>query len=303
METSKPTSKLKRVKPQLLRIEKIELLPDIQSRANGLDNEVVNEYAERFESLRGFDNEDEALAIDLYNATGFPRLEVVTPDYDTFWLASGFHRFAALEKVDCKIIPVDVYEGDQIDAQYISMTANTAHGLRRTNADKRKAVKMALEHLWTYQLSNVAIAEIIGVSDKFIAKVRDELIAEEEQWIKEGKIIEKTGVLPVYQNDTPRTVRGDPSKQYTSKRVSKDGKLRKLPPPRRQSESVPDSDADESPRRTSRKKNIAETRDDIYLPDNVIGLKKLITEVHGEEWLIKFFLCLYEFYKDKLDNL
>jgi len=86
-----------------------------------------------------------------------------------------------LELVGCKYVPVDLYEGDNVDAQYISLTANIAHGLRRTNADKRKSVEMALKHPWMSEMSNVAIAEELCVSEFVVRKVRDELEGAEMQ--------------------------------------------------------------------------------------------------------------------------
>lgn len=47
-------------------------------------------------------------------------------------------------------------------------------GLRRTNADKQRAVRMALEA--RPELSNRAIAEQVGVSDPFVGKLRPQVL-------------------------------------------------------------------------------------------------------------------------------
>jgi transposase-like protein len=50
--------------------------------------------------------------------------------------------------------------------------ANAAHGLRRTNADKRRAVTMLLDDDEWGQWSDSAIARQCGVSHTFVATVR-----------------------------------------------------------------------------------------------------------------------------------
>ena len=50
-----------------------------------------------------------------------------------------------------------------------------AHGVRRTNADKRKAVMTLLQDEEWSQWSNVKIAEQCAVSDELVRKVRHEL--------------------------------------------------------------------------------------------------------------------------------
>jgi hypothetical protein len=62
--------------------------------------------------------------------------------------------------------------GTQQDAQWYSYSANQTHGLRRTNADKAKAVKAALAHPNGAKMSDGAIAEHVGVSQPFVGKHR-----------------------------------------------------------------------------------------------------------------------------------
>ena len=208
METKNPADNLKRGEPRLVKLADIDINPDIQSRATGLNSEVVAEYAERFKSLAGLDVPDDcnensiSAAIDLYDATGMPRMEVVTVDYQMYLLASGFHRFEALEKIGCQVAPVKIYEGWKTEAQYLSMIANRSHGLRRTNADKRKATVAALEHPWTYNLSSVQIGEIVGVSDKFVETVRKELEDEVAGFADEFSQKKKTRKPPILPSST-----------------------------------------------------------------------------------------------------
>lgn len=65
---------------------------------------------------------------------------VVFHDGATYWLVDGFHRFHAHRRCGKTSLDADVNQGTLRDAVLHSLAANTDHGLRRTNADKRKAV-------------------------------------------------------------------------------------------------------------------------------------------------------------------
>ena len=55
-----------------------------------------------------------------------------------------------------------------------SLGANQSNGLRRTNADKRHAVELALKEF--PKLSDRAIAEMCGVSQPFVSEFRPKVI-------------------------------------------------------------------------------------------------------------------------------
>jgi hypothetical protein len=63
-----------------------------------------------------------------------------------------------------------VRKGTRLDAITFGFKANDRHGLRRTNADKRYAVALALREFG--ELSDRAIAEICGVGHQLVADVR-----------------------------------------------------------------------------------------------------------------------------------
>jgi hypothetical protein len=69
-------------------------------------------------------------------------------------------------------ILADVHTGTQRDAILFSASANSLHGLRRTNADKRKAALLLLEDAEWSAWSDNAIAKQCGVSHPFVAAVR-----------------------------------------------------------------------------------------------------------------------------------
>ncbi len=70
-------------------------------------------------------------------------LPAVTVFYDgtTYWLADGFHRVSAHRNADHEEIICDVRRGTQRDAILFACSANATHGLPRTTADKRNAVR------------------------------------------------------------------------------------------------------------------------------------------------------------------
>src|SRR5262249_9474907 len=91
------------------------------------------------------------------------------------WPADGFHRVEAARHANLTEIDADVREGTQRDALLFAVGANATHGLRRTNADKRRAVCLLLRDSEWGQWSDGEIARRCGVSDKFVGKVRHEL--------------------------------------------------------------------------------------------------------------------------------
>ena len=70
---------------------------------------------------------------------------VVFHDGAAHWIADGFHRLHAHRSIGAVTVRADVRDGTARDAQMYACGANQAHGLRRTNDDKRKAVAGMLE--------------------------------------------------------------------------------------------------------------------------------------------------------------
>ena len=65
-------------------------------------------------------------------------------DGPTYWLADGFHRVLAARRAGLTEFPAEVQPGTARDALLFGISANSAHGLPRTSADKRKAVALLL---------------------------------------------------------------------------------------------------------------------------------------------------------------
>lgn len=96
---------------------------------------------------------------------------VVYFDGAKHWLADGFHRLASARQLGRKKIAAEVREGGRVDALRFALGANSAHGLRRSNADKANAVRVAYAHRIELGLGEVpsarAVAEMCGVSHEF----------------------------------------------------------------------------------------------------------------------------------------
>jgi len=104
------------------------------------------------------------------NGAKFPPLIAFnTPDKEIV-LADGFHRFFAFEAQGMKEWEVDVRQGTVLDALKFALGCNDEHGYRRTNADKRNAVEIALKKFADH--TDRAIAEMCNVSHVMVGNFR-----------------------------------------------------------------------------------------------------------------------------------
>lgn len=88
------------------------------------------------------------------------------------WLADGFHRFHAYCRLNREKVTVECNQGDKRAAILYSVSANTTHGLRRTNEDKRKAVLTLLKDEEWSKWTDSAIAKSCCVDHKTVTKIR-----------------------------------------------------------------------------------------------------------------------------------
>lgn len=139
-----------------LLLSKIKLDGGTQPRAH-LDPTIVAEYA-----------------AEMTDGSPFPPLTVFY-DGESYWLADGFHRLAAAQRLNAMLINVDVRQGTRRDAVLYSAGANALHGLRRSNQDKRRAVQTLLTDEEWGQWSNREIARLTHTSGPFVAKIRTEI--------------------------------------------------------------------------------------------------------------------------------
>lgn len=153
-----------------LPLAEIVLDADVQPRAR-IDPRVVEEYVERLDG-----------------GHTLPPVDVFD-DGQQKLLAEGFHRTEAHRKLGHVEIACLVHQGSKHDAIWFAIKANQTHGLRRTTADKQRAVKMALRHPNGAGMSDSQIAEVVGVSHTMVAKYREKL----ESTCKICKSEERTG--------------------------------------------------------------------------------------------------------------
>lgn len=90
-----------------------------------------------------------------------------------YYLTDGYHRYHAHKRAEKVSILCEIVNGTRRDAILYAAGANSKHGMRRTHADKRKAVMMLLDDLEWSDWSNSEIARRCGVSPTFVANLRD----------------------------------------------------------------------------------------------------------------------------------
>lgn len=134
-------------------LDKIRIDSDVQARVE-IDYDVVQQYRQEMSA-----------------GVKFPE-PVVFFDGEWYWVGDGIHRRLAHE--GDAVMPVEVREGTIHDARWYAAGANKAHGLRRTNADKRRAVEIALKE--RPDLSDRAIAEHVGVHPDTVGERRRQLV-------------------------------------------------------------------------------------------------------------------------------
>jgi hypothetical protein len=130
-----------------------------------------------------------------------------------YHVGDGFHRILAARQAKRRKIRAEVHEGGQREALLHACCANATHGIRRTNAEKRKAVRTLLGDPEWAQWSNREIARRAGVSDPFVGTIQKELrsgtLSANRLQIEQGAKNEnfKTGAANAPK--TRRTRRGD----------------------------------------------------------------------------------------------
>jgi len=140
-----------------VKLDKIYIDGGTQPRVE-IDEDLVAEYAD-----------------EMRDGDTFPPV-ILFNDGAKYWLADGFHRYHASKKVGYLEIEADVKNGTKRDAVLYSVSANGKHGKRRTNPDKRKAVKTLLEDEEWSQWSDREIARKCEVSNPFVSKLRKSLL-------------------------------------------------------------------------------------------------------------------------------
>lgn len=139
-----------------MKLTEIELDSTLQVR-DMLDQEVINDYSEA-----------------LREGAKFPAITVFRVG-SRHIIVDGWHRYFAHKKAGLALIDVDVIDGSMRDATLYAIGANDAHGLRRSNKDKRKAVMMLLDDFEWAEWSDRKIAQVAKVSSMTVGTIRKSL--------------------------------------------------------------------------------------------------------------------------------
>lgn len=143
-----------------LSLESLTIDPAMQMRVAGIDPGTVTDYAEAME-----------------DGAEFPPIIVFT-DGNSYWPADGFHRIEAARKVGKSSLRADIRQGERRDAILFAAGANSSHGVRRSQADKRRSVVSLLTDPEWSHWSDRQIGKTCNVDHKTVARVRQELTGE-----------------------------------------------------------------------------------------------------------------------------
>lgn len=134
----------------------------------------------------------------LVDGIELPPVEVVRDERGINWVWDGFHRLKAAESADRETFKARIRPGDFRLALRLSLSANAAHGLRRSNADKERTVERVLEDPEWSKLSTRALGEMCGVSHEYVARLRraKEQAAERARKVEEDVIDPPTPATP-----------------------------------------------------------------------------------------------------------
>lgn len=166
---------------QQIDLNKIEFNSDFQAREQ-MSADTVNDYISAMK-----------------DGAKFPPV-VVYQDAEKYYLADGYHRVAAALKLEQNTITAKVHVGNRRDAMLYAVGANANHGLRRTRADKRRAVEMMLRDDEWRHWSDRQIARKAHVDHKTVGSIRKELEAAGEipQITKrtggDGKVVDTSNI-------------------------------------------------------------------------------------------------------------
>lgn len=178
----------------------VQLDTSIQCRAQ-IDTATVNEYAER-----------------MTEGDKFPPI-IVFGSADRCWIGDGWHRVLAARQISARKIDAELKRGNRVDALKHALQANAQHGQRRTNADKRRCVEIALREF--PKLSSRAIGKMCGVGHTVVDQIRPIQVASDATSHRtgaDGKIYparrqegSRPGERPrIPKDDLPETATAEP---------------------------------------------------------------------------------------------
>ncbi len=145
---------------QDISISSIRSASESQMRVAGIDPGTVAEYADSMNS-----------------GAVFPAITLFFDGGD-YWLGDGFHRFEASRRIGKETILAEIKEGGQRDAILFAVGSNDTHGLRRSQADKRRSIETMLRDPEWSKGSDREIGKACAVDHKTVGKLRREMTGE-----------------------------------------------------------------------------------------------------------------------------
>ena len=172
-----------------LDLDLIRLDGETQPRAT-ISEDAIKDYAE-----------------ELARGAHLPPVDVMF-DGKNYWLYDGWHRWHATRRAGEKKIRAVVCRGTKADAQWAAYGANVKHGLRRTVADKQRAVKLAVKHPKAAAKTLHELAAHVGVSHEMVRVYK----ARAGVPTTRGRIstVEKTTSNPLQDKDRENLPEDDP---------------------------------------------------------------------------------------------
>jgi protein gp37 len=173
----------------VIELRKAILEPGLQPR-NELNSDAIRQYT-----------------ADMKAGDIFPPIDIVKVN-GKHYVTGGWHRVLAARGAGKQTIDSYITEGTLEDAKWYACASNVEHdksGSRRTNADKQKAVKMALrlERFQNGQMNYSEIARHVGVSPRMVTG-----------WGKRLGIINNNNTIESFNIVKPVTI--DPTPQRES---------------------------------------------------------------------------------------
>lgn len=137
---------------EVIKLADIEMDTTIQCRAS-IDTATVGEYAERMTA-----------------SDRFPPVELFRNGSARCYIGDGWHRIMAVGQIGGLTIEASIRAGGRSEALQYALGANKSHGHKRSNADKRRCVEIALREF--SDKSSRVIADMCGVSHDTVASFR-----------------------------------------------------------------------------------------------------------------------------------
>lgn len=138
-------------------LEEVDFNGSPHVRAKEPDPEIVQQYAQAY-----LEKKELPPVVLFYDRTN-----------KRYLIADGRHRCAARVLLNRREIMAEVQDGDINDALRYALTANTTHGVPRSNADKRQCIIQAIKQ-WP-DITDTQISKMAEVDNKTVTPIRQEM--------------------------------------------------------------------------------------------------------------------------------